>query len=208
MSEVFATFLSALPTLFFLVDPCAALPVLLTMTRHASPAERRAVARTAALVSTVILLVFAATGEVLLKALGLTFGSIKAAGGVLLLRTAFEMMRQGPSPSWPPDGEGRASVQQLGWYPLAVPLLSGPAAIAGSTSLAPPGADWSQTLAVLAAILVTGLLTWLVLGSAAWIERRLPPAALAVLGRLTGLVLAALAMELGASGLRELLHAG
>ncbi len=197
-----ATFLlTAFATLFVVVDPPGLAPLFVALTRGADAAHRRAVALRACVVAAGILTLFGLAGEAVLGFLGISMDAFRIAGGVLLFLTALDMLferrqprREGQQPRHPED----PSV-----FPLAIPLIAGPGAIASMillTGQAGPG--WAGVLAVHLVMGLTVALAFLFLLAAAPIERALGRVGTNVVTRLLGLLLAALAVQFILDGLR------
>lgn len=207
--ELTASFLVALSALFFVVDPIAAIPFFLAITRGDSVDERRRAARRASLTAFIVLAFFALAGSAILGWLGVSLGAFKVAGGVVLLLIALDMIRTQPSRARITEGEVAAGAEKddPAIVPLAMPLLAGPGSIATSIVLMSRARDASAWMAlpVLLAIAVTCLATWLILAGAARTERVLGRSALAIVERTAGLLLVAIAVQFILDGVGEAL---
>ena len=205
MNELVACTLAALPALFLVVDPVGAVPVFVALTASATADEKRAIARRAALGCAVVLCVFAVAGGALFESFGITLAGFRITGGLLLARTAMHMVDAQHLPAC--DAGGRASGEPLqrdpSFFPLCVPLLAGPGALATVLVLTSRHPGWACTAAVLVAIALTALATWLLLRAAPRIGELLSRGALEVVTRLMGLVLAAISVEFVIAGIRE-----
>jgi multiple antibiotic resistance protein len=205
--ELTASFLVALSALFFVVDPIAAVPFFLAITRGDSIAVRRRAALRASVTTFIVLAFFALAGAAILSWLGVTLAAFKVAGGVVLLIIALDMIRTQPSKARITDGEVAAGAEKEdpAIVPLAMPLLAGPGSIATSVVLMSRAREQSvwQALPVLLAIAVTCVATWLILAGAARTERVLGRSALAIVERSAGLLLVAIAVQFILDGVGE-----
>src|SRR5579863_3282897 len=86
------------PSIFFLVDPFAAVPTFLVITADLDAVERRRTARTAAVTCCVVLLGFAVAGTLIFRLFGITIVAFKIAGGVILMLIGLDMLRARRSP--------------------------------------------------------------------------------------------------------------
>jgi len=200
----------ALSAVFFVIDPIASVPIFLTITASDTPAQRRRTAIRAALATWVTLSVFALAGGLIFKAFGISLGAFKIAGGLMLLLMAVDMMRAQPPRTRTSDEEQGEAIARddIAIFPLAIPMLAGPGAIATVTVLMSRAAwEPARTAAVFAAVTVSCGAAWLLMRWAARAERFLPKTLLRALERIMGLLLAAVAVEFIASGARELLRA-
>ena len=76
-----------------ITDPLGNAPVFLTITRRLSPRERRRAAIRAVTFAGTLIVGFAIFGEIVLRYLHVSIGSLSIAGGLLLLLVALEMLR-------------------------------------------------------------------------------------------------------------------
>ena len=139
---------------------------------------------------------------------GISLASFRVAGGLLLLLTALDMLRARTSETRTTPGETQDGMvkEDVALVPLAIPLLAGPGAIASVMLLMARGEGPVYALPVLAAILLTFIISYLMLRSSAWIQRVLRQSGVAVLERVMGLILAGLAIQFVADGIRELVR--
>ena len=203
--------LVALSAVFFVIDPLANVPLFLTITRGFSADQRRRVAKRAAFATWLILSIFALAGGLIFQAFGISLGAFKIAGGIMLLLMSIDMMRAQPSPTRTTveeQDESRAR-DDVAIFPMAIPMLAGPGAIA-TVMVLMSRAAWHPvtTGAVLLAVTITCLVAWLLMRTAANAERMIPKTLLRAFERVMGLLLAAVAVEFIAGGVRDMIHTG
>lgn len=205
MRELLSFALVSFSAVFFIVDPFAVVPVYLAITQSETAQQKAATAWRAALTSGLTLMLFAAAGQLIFKLFGISLPAFKIAGGVLCFLVALDMMQARPSRtrSTPEEEQEGAEKADVAIIPLAIPLLSGPGAIATVMVLTARSKGALQVSFVFFAIALTTLGTWLTLRGAGWIERRLSKTFLNVLMRVMGLILAAIAVEFVLSGIHE-----
>lgn len=205
--EILSLSLVSLSAIFFVVDPFAAVPYFLVMTRNDPVEKRRETALRAALTAGLILATFALAGGVVFRLLGISLGAFKIAGGVVLLLLALDMIRTQPSRTRITEGEVEAGAdkEDIAVIPLAMPLLAGPGSIATVIVLMARAraGPWWHAIPVLAAIVVTAAASFLILAGAARTERVLGRTGLAILERAAGLLLVAIAIQFMLDGLGE-----
>lgn len=192
--------------IFFVVDPFAVIPIFLAVTASEDAARRRSTARRAAIVATVTLLVFAIAGSLIFRVLGITIGAFRIAGGILLFIMAIEMLRAQRSRTRTSPEEEREGVERddVAVIPLGIPMLAGPGSIATVMVLMNDAQGSVLRMAiVIAAILLTGGLSHLVLRASSLVERTLRQTGLNIVTRVMGLILAAIAVQFVVYGLRD-----
>ena len=191
-------------SVFFLVDPFAAVPAFLAMTQRDSPPQRRAMARRGAWTCAITLTVFALGGRVIFTLFGITLGAFKIAGGVLIGLNALEMVqaRRSQQHETPIERAEGTLKEDIGIIPLGLPMLAGPGAISTVMVLAGQSKTALTSAAVLVAIALTAYLSYLTLAGAALVEGRMGQTGMRILTRLMGLVLCAIAVQFILDGIR------
>ena len=159
----------ALSAMFFVIDPLANVPIFLS-SRRATPEQRRRTALRAAFAAWILLFAFAVAGGVIFQAFGISLGAFKIAGGMMLLLMSIDMMRAQTSRTRTTEEEQRESQARddIAIFPLAIPMLAGPGAIA-TVMVLMSRAAWEPiaTALVFIAVTITCLAAWLLMRSAA-----------------------------------------
>jgi len=204
---VLTTFILALPAVFLIVDPIAVVPVFIAMTGKDSPEKCKTMAARACLTAAALLTVFTLFGGFIFKFFGVTLPAFRVAGGLLLLLTAYDMLRAQRPTTKTSDAETQEGSEQedIAIVPLALPLLAGPGAIATVMVLmAEHGAGFEAAVPVIASIVIVLGITYVILRSAHQVKRVLRLTGIAILERLFGLILAAIAVQFVFEGSRAL----
>ena len=198
-------FLSAFITLFVVIDPPGCAPIYAGLTKGATQAQRRNMAIRATFIAGVILLIFALFGEQLLGALHIDLDSFRIAGGLMLFWIAFEMVFEKRTQRREERAEKVAAtpeVEDVSIFPMAIPMLAGPGAIAAIMLLMNEARDLTATFTVLGALAAVLIITMLALIAAGPIMRLFGDKVEAAITRVLGVLLAALAAQYVIDGLR------
>ena len=198
-------FISAFVTLFVVIDPPGCAPIYAGLSKGAGRSQQRMMAIRAVAIASVILLIFALFGEELLNALHIELDSFRIAGGLMLFWIAFEMVFEKRTQRREERAEkimATPEVEDVSVFPMAMPMLAGPGAIAAIMLLMNEADDATGTLVVLAALGTVLLLTLAALIAAGPMIRLLGDRVEAVITRLLGVLLAALAAQYVIDGLR------
>ncbi len=211
LNAFIADFLYAVVALFVIIDPVGTAIIFAALTTHDDAAKRRTIAKRAALISFLVLLVFGLAGEKLLRLLGIGIPALQIAGGALLFLSAKDMVTA--------KGELRASSEErtaasestedISVFPLAIPLIAGPGGMTTMVLLhakagGQPGAVLANALA-LAAMIVATLVSML---GARRLARLMGTTGASVVGRVLGILVAALAAQFIIEGTQAALHLG
>ena len=197
-------FVSAFITLFVVIDPPGCAPIYAGLTKDATSAQARNMALRAVAIAGVILLIFAFFGEALLGALHIELDSFRIAGGFMLFWIAFEMVfeKRTQRRNERADRVSASEVEDVSVFPMAMPMLAGPGAIAAVMLLMNEAADWQERAEVFAALGLVLALTAGALVAAGPLIRLLGDKVEAVITRLLGVLLAALAAQYVIDGLK------
>lgn len=198
-------FISAFITLFVVIDPPGCAPIYAGLTKGAPPLQARNMALRASMIATVILLVFALFGEDLLSALHIELNSFRIAGGLMLFFIAFDMVFEKRTQRREERAEKVAAspeIEDVSVFPMAMPMLAGPGAIAAVMLLMNEANGLEESLVVLAALGAVLVITAAALVSAGPLIRLLGDRVEAVITRLLGVLLAALAAQYVIDGLK------
>jgi len=202
-------FIQSLATIFSVVDPVGIAPIFIALTPGMATASKLRIMRNAVTVAFIILFAFAAIGRILLRSLGITLPAFYISGGVLLLLIAIDQLFARASRTREtPEEQGEAlKSADISVFPLAIPILSGPGAIATVIlymSLA--GTNALRILAVLASISIALLAAYLVMRLSGVVVRLLGETGIHVVGRIIGIILAALAVQFILNGIAAYYH--
>jgi len=198
-------FISAFITLFVVIDPPGCAPIYAGLTKGATSAQARTMAIRACVIAAIILLIFALFGEDLLGALHIELDAFRIAGGLMLFFIAFEMVFEKRTQRREDRAEKVAAdpeVEDVSVFPMAMPMLAGPGAIAAVMLLMNEAEGTEQTLVILGALALVLLLTMVALIGARPLMRLFGARVEAVITRLLGVLLAALAAQYIIDGLR------
>jgi multiple antibiotic resistance protein len=197
----FAT--TAFVSILFLVDPPGTVPAFVSLTGRFSPQKQRQTALVASVAAALILMAFAAVGNVIFRVLGLTLPAFQIAGGLVLFVVALDMIRaRRHTQEGPGEREEGSEAEDVAITPLAIPMLAGPAALSTVAVLMSHAETTAHVAVVFAAIGLTGCVCYVTLRLAEPIQRRLGTTGVQVLDRVFGLVLAGIAVQFVINGLK------
>ena len=197
-------FLGGLLSLSTITNPLSKIPVFLSLAADLDAVTSSREARRACFYGFLLLAVGLFAGVFILEVFGISFGALRIAGGMTVAMIGYRMLF-GSSDAALIGGDG-----SFAFFPLAMPGIAGPGALATVIGISSEIAELSGGLrrllayvATVASIAATCLLIWLVLRSARWVSRRLGSEGINVITRLTGFLLICIGVQFVASGVRS-----
>jgi len=188
-------------TLLVIMDPPGATPIFLSLVADKSVKVRRQLAVQAALVSLLVISVFALFGRLILSYLNVSIDALQAAGGLLLLLISLELLTGRGS-------EGSKSENaNVALVPLGTPLLAGPGAIVATMLFVQDATTPAFKFGLVAAVVAVHIVIALVLLSSTTILRVIREAGVTLVARIAGLLLAAIAVQMIVDAVRGFISA-
>ena len=188
---------------FVVIDPLAAAPLFLIVTQGLKVKNKLKTAFEATLIATLILIFFAILGNFILSYLQISLSAFTIAGGIILFLISLEMLFDKRSQRKEDQIKESSAVTSI--FPLAIPLLAGPAAITSViVSVADMGTNlMSQATGLLALILVmilTFISFYVVSKSSKIINKKVT----SIISRVIGIILAGLSVQFILDGIQKI----
>lgn len=177
-------------TLLVITDPPGMMPIFLALTGASPARDRNRAAWQAVALALGVIVVFAVAGQTLLNYLHVDLPALQAAGGLLLILVALELL------TGKADDPQQQSTTNIALVPLGTPLLAGPGAIVATMLFVQQARGAADFVAIGAGIVAVMLAVWLTLRFSGGIVKVLRPGGIEVLTRIAGLLLAAIAVQL------------
>lgn len=205
----FALLTSVFVTFFVVIDVPGVAPIFAGLTDGTSAAHRAKMAFKSVGIATLVLVGFAYGGEWLLGALHISLDAFRAAGGVLLFLIALDMIfekrtkRREERAEKVSDDADPAEHEDISVFPMAIPMIAGPGAIASimlfmSQAAGSVGAQVSVLIGLGANLLIC-LAVFLMIGP---VMKLMGETIAAMITRILGVILAALAAQFIFDGVR------
>ena len=200
--------LAAFVTLLVVVDPPGVVPTFVGLTKGETPSRRRKILLRAVIIAFGVAVFFLIAGRYVLTYLGVTVQAFSISGGVLLFLAALPMLFGQRGGLQAPENQEHAHVgEDISVFPLAIPLLSGPGAIATillMTSQA--GGDLPKLVAAVVAIAAVFLVAFIALSLGAKLIAKVGEGGVHIATRVMGIILAALAVQYVLNGISGYYH--
>ena len=190
---------------FVVIDPIGNLPIFLAITAHLSKRQKIRTAIEGSIVAAAIMLFFALCGAWILHYLAIFFSAFKIAGGIILVLVAIDMLSNRRQQRKEQGSDIISPEDNVAIFPLAIPLLAGPAAITSVMVVSSGGTDSLKlSLLGLGALAAVMAITAVILIATSLAEAYIDTRVTSVFSRITAIILAALSIQYIIDGLQTL----
>jgi len=204
---MFDTFIESTLLMFVAIDPISLIPIFVGLTSGLNKEQIRSIYTRATLVSFFVLSAFWLFGTSILDVMNISMDSFKIIGGLFLIVIAFQMVfeqRQERRQSTADNAIDDETIKSIAIFPLAIPLIAGPGAMATSLLLSKEEyanfADAAVSyLPILTVLFIAILAMWL----SSKLATKLGPTIITVVQKIFGLLLGALAIEFVIDGIQN-----
>jgi multiple antibiotic resistance protein len=190
---------------FIVIDPIGSTPIFLVVTEHLKVKEKVRTALQGTFIATLILLFFGLLGNSILAYLNISFPAFTIAGGIILFIISLEMLFDKRHQR--KEENINFTSEKLSIFPLATPLLAGPAAITSViVSVSATGNDLAKQAIGLSALIAATLTTFIILFIAAKSEKIINKRIISVFSRIVAIVLAGLSIQYILDGIKAFIN--
>lgn len=183
-------------TLFVIMDPPGATPIFLGLVADKPNRVRKILAIQAAGVSLLVISIFAIFGRFILDYLNISMEALQAAGALLLLLVALELLT-GNAKKMGEDGDSNIAL-----VPLGTPLLAGPGAIVATMIFVQQVDSAAMAFGLVAAVIAVHIAIAAALMASTTILRVIKESGVTLVARIAGLLLAAIAVQMLVDAIR------
>jgi multiple antibiotic resistance protein len=213
------SFLLAFPALFSIVNPIGGALIFNEITADRSPAERLWLARRVGFYALLVMLGALWGGTYVLNFFGITLAALRIAGGLVIASQAWSAL-SGPDrhaaraeSGEENGGSMMAEGEAIAFFPLTMPLTTGPGTISVAIAFASerphdPLALGGFFLGASAAAALLALLIWVLYRSAERLMALLGPSGVRVASRLIAFILLCIGTQITLDGIEAVLHPG
>jgi multiple antibiotic resistance protein len=188
---------------FVVIDPLATAPLFLIVTQGLKLKNKLKIAFEATLIATLILIFFSILGNFILSYLQISLSAFTIAGGIILFLISLEMLFDKRSQRKEDEIKESSAVTSI--FPLAIPLLAGPAAITSViVSVADMGKNLVSQAAGLLALILVMILTFISFYVVSKSSRVINKKVTSVISRVIGIILAGLSVQFILDGIQKI----
>jgi len=199
-------FIGSFVALFSIVDPLLAVPVFVSLTERDTREQRIKTARKASTYVFWILLICFIAGGLILKFFGISIEGLRIAGGLMIIGSAIDMLEK-KDRLLPQEQIESAEKEDIAFSPLAMPILSGPGAIAVLIGMTTDAKNILHYVLILFTIYLVALSCFIMMRLAHEISHRMGNTMMKSFTRIMGFVLLCVGVQYIVNGVMPLLRA-
>ena len=201
MKEVVAFFLTAFVSLFTIINPFSTASVFHALSKKGKKKKNKSIAKRAVSVSIFVLILFSFLGDYILGLFGISIEAFKIASGILVFSVGYGMISKGKHAAIRED-EDKKNREDISIIPLAIPMLSGPGAIATSLVLMESAQGNMFFIAsIILSIIIVCTIAYFFLINAHAIDKYLGKTGSLVMDKILGLIVVVMSIQFIISGI-------
>ncbi len=200
----FITFITAI---FAISNPFGGVAIFINLTANKTPAERHRTAIETTLAILLTMLIFVWIGEYVLRFFGISLAAFQGAGGFVVFLLGLSMLhseRSGITNTREELVDAKVK-DSIAVVPMAIPIIAGPGTIATIIVASHQFTTTIDKVYLSAGCLGVTMIIGSLLYFSRYISKALGVSGLKIVVRLTGLVLMAIAVQVMATGIKQLL---
>tara|TARA_B100001146_G_C16015622_1_gene362812 strand:- start:33 stop:641 length:609 start_codon:yes stop_codon:yes gene_type:complete len=186
---------------FIVIDPLGNTPLFLIITQHLETKDKIKTALGGIMIATIILLFFALLGNFILSYLNISFSAFTVAGGIILFLISMEMLfdkRQQRK-----EGDLNYSSDKISVFPLATPLLAGPAGITSIiVSVTDIGGNFTNQVVGIFSLFLVMVISFIIFYVASKSSNTINKKVISVISRVIAIILAGLSVQYILDGIK------
>ena len=182
--SMFKPYIVTFIPIFLAVDIIGTIPLFLSLTEALNDRQRNRIVTDSVVIATLLAVIFVFLGKLILRGLGITIDDFKVAGGVLLFILSVYLLLPGKSREFVSE----SLTEDIGIFPLATPLITGPAVLVTTLMLL----DVFGLMVTLTALILNMLIAWLALRFSGIVIKMIGPSGVKALSKISYIFLAAI----------------
>ena len=204
-SLVMSTVVLWFTSLFSIINPISTGIISIGFLKSYSKKEKNKVAKKAAIASTLVLILFVFAGKIIFHFFGISLEALRIAGGIFIVLIALRMLNPHEfHKRLHPESHAEAlKKDDISIMPLAIPLLSGPGAIATTilhTANISSPIEYGMLTGV---IIVIGIISYLCIANASKINNVIGATGTKTLEKILGIILLTIGVQFVLIGIRD-----
>ncbi|MDA0764417.1 MAG: MarC family protein [Proteobacteria bacterium] len=195
-------FIQSFVLYFVVVDPIGSTPIFFVITKNLNIKDKIKTAVNSTIIALLVLIFFALLGNYILNHLNITFSALKIAGGIILFIVSLEMLfskrqqRKKENTNFHSDN--------ISVFPLAIPLLAGPAAIISVVvSVNNIGSNFINQIVGMTSLVLVMVITFIAFFIVSKFEKVVNEKVINIFSSVIAIILAGLSVQYILDGIKE-----
>ena len=190
MNDFTQILLGTIVSLLPIVNPFSVAVTFISLSKDMDDGKRKKQALLASVYMAAILIIFLVAGVLIMKFFGISLPGIRVAGGIIILYIGFRMLNPERQDSQLQTARVNSDDDEdIAFTPLALPMLSGPGAIAVTIGMAANADSRLEYAAESLGIIVVAVITFVLLSVAGSVKKLLGNYGVIILTRIMGFLL-------------------
>lgn len=195
MSDFTQILLGTIVSLLPIVNPFSVAVTFISLSKDMDDGKRRSQALLASIYMAVILIVFLIAGVLIMKFFGISLPGIRIAGGIIIIYIGFRMLNLEHRDQQIQLAGVKSADEDIAFTPVAMPMLSGPGAIAVTVGMAANADSRFEFVGETLGIIVVAAISYVLLMIAGSVKNLLGDYGITILTRILGFLLICIGVQ-------------
>ena len=206
-TELIKFFIISFTSLFALVNPIGFSPMFISLVDNMSHKEKKQIAAKGVLTAGLILTTFLFIGELIFQFFGITIEAFKIAGGILFMRSSFNLIevKKSRTRTTPAEEQNTLNKDDIAYTPIGIPLIAGPGAITSIMVLSTSNPNIAYKICLFLVIILTMLVTLFILRMSSKITKQMGTSGLRIIQRMMGIILLTISVQFIIDGIKSII---
>jgi len=206
--EIIKFFIISFTSLFALVNPIGFSPMFISLVDELNSQEKKRIANKGVFTAGVTLITFLFIGEFIFQFFGITIEAFKIAGGILFMRSSFNLIevKKSRTRTTPAEEESSLNKDDIAYTPIGIPLIAGPGAITSIMVLSTSNPSLIYKLILFTVIILVMLSTLIILRMSSKITQKIGTSGLRVIQRIMGIILLTISIQFIIDGVKSIIN--
>jgi len=207
-AELIKFFIIAFTSLFALVNPIGFSPMFISLVDDMNAQEKKQIANKGVFTAGLTLTIFLFIGELIFQFFGITIEAFKIAGGLLFMRSSFNLIevKKSRTRTTPAEEESTLTKDDIAYTPIGIPLIAGPGAITSIMVLSTSNPSLIYKVCLFLVIILTMLITLFILKASAKITQKIGTSGLRIIQRMMGIILLTISVQFIIDGIKSIIQ--
>ena len=206
--EIIKFFIISFTSLFALVNPIGFSPMFISLVDELNSQEKKQIANKGVFTAGLTLIIFLFIGEFIFQFFGITIEAFKIAGGILFMRSSFNLIevKTSRTRTTPAEEESALTKDDIAYTPIGIPLIAGPGAITSIMVLSTSNPSITYKLILFVVIVLVMLTTLAILRMSSKITQKIGTSGLRIIQRIMGIILLTISIQFIIDGIKTIIN--